>query len=156
MAPGGHPDAPGAAPVPREPRTGLQLKFEGGRIAVANVQAGSAAWSAGVNAGDELVALDGFRITAPDALSARLLEAPEGTRLPLTVFRRDELLTLSLPVVIGPSQTLLLRPSPTATPEQKRVLFDWPADGRGGRRPAHARSPGRPARELRPVARAGR
>ncbi|HEY0035245.1 MAG TPA: PDZ domain-containing protein, partial [Longimicrobium sp.] len=90
-----------------------------------NVQAGSAAWSAGVNAGDELVALDGFRITAPDAVSARLLETPEGSRLPLTVFRRDELLTLSLPVVIGPPQRLLLRPSPTATAEQKRVLFDW-------------------------------
>lgn len=156
LAPGGHPDAPGAAPVPREPRTGLQLKPEGGRIVVSNVQAGSAAWSAGVNAGDELVALDGFRITAPDALSARLLEAPEGIRLPLTVFRRDELLTLALPVVIGPPQQLLLRASPTATPEQKRVLFDWlRMDAVGAGQPAPGRTDG-PHANFGPVPEPGR
>jgi predicted metalloprotease with PDZ domain len=142
--------------VPREPRTGLQLKAEGGRTVVSNVQAGSAGWSAGVNAGDELVALDGFRIAAPDALTARLLEAPEGTRLPLTVFRRDELLTLSLPVVIGPPQQLLLRPSPTATPEQKRVLFDWlRMDAVGAGQPAPARPDG-PRANFGPVPEPGR
>ncbi|HZG42040.1 MAG TPA: PDZ domain-containing protein, partial [Longimicrobium sp.] len=155
MAPGGHPDAPGAAPVPREPRTGLQLKPEGGRIVVSNVQAGSAAWAAGVNAGDELVALDGARI-APDTLTARLAERRHGERLPLTVFRRDELLTLSLPVVVGPPQTLLLRPSPTATPEQKRVLTDWlRMDVAGAAQPAPGRADG-PRASFGPMAEPGR
>ncbi|HEX5871171.1 MAG TPA: PDZ domain-containing protein, partial [Longimicrobium sp.] len=115
------------APMPggRESRTGLTLKFEGSHLVVVNVLTGSAAWQAGVNAGDELLALDGFRIAGPDWLNARLLEFRPGVEVGLTVFRRDELLTLMLRVDAGPPQRLVLRPLPDATPQQQAVLAHW-------------------------------
>ncbi|HST60570.1 MAG TPA: PDZ domain-containing protein, partial [Longimicrobium sp.] len=130
--PGGGP-MPGAGPapgagqmrVPNESRTGLTLRGEGGRVVVVNVLAGSAAWRAGVNAGDELVALDGFRIPAPEWLNARLMEHAPGAHAVLTVFRRDELLTLPLPVEQGPPPRWMIRPAPDATPAQQALLADW-------------------------------
>lgn len=112
-------------PVPQEAHTGMTFRMEGGRIFVANVLTGSAGWKAGVNAGDELVALDGFRIPAPEWVTARLMEQKRGATVPLAVFRRDELLTLQLPVETGPPQRWVLRPAPEPTPEQTALLDDW-------------------------------
>lgn len=117
--------APPVLPGNRESRTGLTLRAEGGRLVVVNVLAGTAGWQAGVNAGDELVALDGFRIPGPEWLNARLLEFKPGVQVGLTVFRRDELLTLMLRVDAGPPQRMVLRPSPDATSEQQAVLAHW-------------------------------
>jgi predicted metalloprotease with PDZ domain len=119
------PAAAGGTRPPVESRTGLQLRMEGSRIVVAHVLAGSAAWRAGVNAGDELVALDGFRIPAPDWLNARVVERPAGSRVALTVFRRDELLNLALQVETGPPQQMMLRRMENPSPLQQAVLADW-------------------------------
>ena len=113
------------APPPQESRTGLTLRVDGGRVMVVNVLAGSAAWQAGVSPGDELVALDGFRVPAPEWLNARLVERAPGSRAALTVFRRDELVTLALQVDLGPPPRFVLRPLPDATPAQQAVLADW-------------------------------
>ncbi|MBW3570383.1 MAG: PDZ domain-containing protein, partial [Gemmatimonadetes bacterium] len=122
-----HPPFGMPAPMPanRDSRTGLTLRGEGGRLVVVNVLAGTAAWEAGVNAGDELVALDGFRIPAPEWLNARLLEYSPGAQVGLTVFRRDELLTLPLRVDAGPPQRWVLRPLPDVTEQQQAVLAHW-------------------------------
>jgi predicted metalloprotease with PDZ domain len=110
-----------------EARTGLQLKMEGARTVVANVLAGSPAWRAGINAGDELVALDGLR-TGAETLSVRLAEKAHGSRAALTVFRRDELLTLEMEVEQAPPARLILRPVESPTPEQKAILEHWLRD----------------------------
>jgi predicted metalloprotease with PDZ domain len=119
--------APVSAPAPQawESHTGLTLSGGGTQLVVANVLTGSAAWRAGVNAGDELVALDGFRILGPDWLNARLVERQQGSEATLTVFRRDELINLQLPVVTGPPPRWMVRPRPDATPEQQAVLQHW-------------------------------
>lgn len=122
---GGQASGTGPSRVPNESRTGLTLRGEAGRVVVVNVLAGSAAWRAGVNAGDELVALDGFRIPAPDWLNARLMEREPGAHAALTVFRRDELLALALPVEVGPPPRWIVRPAPDATPPQQAVLASW-------------------------------
>jgi predicted metalloprotease with PDZ domain len=126
----GGPQGPGggkqnAPRVPDESRTGLTLRAEGGRVVVVNVLAGSAGWRAGVNAGDELVALDGFRVGSMEWLNARLMEYARGAQVPLTVFRRDELLSLSMPVEAGPPPRFVIRPLPDATPQQQALLADW-------------------------------
>jgi predicted metalloprotease with PDZ domain len=108
-----------------EARTGLQLRPEGGRVVVAHVQAGSAAWRAGVNPGDELVALDGFRVRDPAWLQARLLERPRGAELSLSVFRRDELLVLPVTVEHGPPQLFTVRRSPEPSEAQGALLDHW-------------------------------
>jgi predicted metalloprotease with PDZ domain len=110
--------------LPTEVRTGVQLRTEGGRAMVTHVLAGTPAHRAGLNAGDELVALDGLRIAA-DTLPLRLAERRTGERVPLTVFRRDELLELELEVELAPPPRLELAPVPDPTPAQKRLHDDW-------------------------------
>ena len=117
------------APFPGgDPRTeihlGAQFRAEGGRSVVTQVLAGSPAYRAGLNAGDELVALDGVRAT-PETLLLRLAERRPGERVPLTVFRRDELLTLPLEVERAAPTRLVLRPVERLTPAQQRLLDDW-------------------------------
>jgi predicted metalloprotease with PDZ domain len=121
-AQGSPPDA--AAQAPREVRVGFQFKMDGGRTVVGNVLAGTPAWRAGVNAGDELVALDGIRVDAM-SLGARLQERAPGTAVTLTVFRRDELINLALPVESGPPQRLALHPVDAPAAEQKTLLEHW-------------------------------
>lgn len=143
--------------VPEESRTGLTLtRTETGRITVANVLAGSAAWQAGVNAGDELVALDGFRVPSPEWLNARLMEFDRGVQVQLTVFRRDELRTLMLPVDRGPPPRFVVRFAPDATPAQEAVRSHWlravvpddaPADSAA---PSPAGGPPQPALRAEP------
>jgi predicted metalloprotease with PDZ domain len=116
---------PAAAPKPPlEPRVGIQVKLEGGKTVVGNVLADSPAWRAGVNAGDELVALDGMRV-GMESLVARLSERKHGDRVTLTVFRRDELVNLSLEVEMAPPQKWAIRPLPDATPEQLAFCASW-------------------------------
>jgi len=88
------------------------------------VLAGTPAWRAGVSAGDELLALDGLRVDAM-SIGARLQEKAPGTTAALTVFRRDELLTLPLPVESGPPTRLSLRPVDAPSAEQRAVLDHW-------------------------------
>lgn len=74
---------------------GVRIKDEGGRAVVTAVLAGTPAYRAGINAGDELVALDGLRVGG-ESLAARLVERAAGDVVALTVFRRDELVTLEV------------------------------------------------------------
>ncbi|MFL5381094.1 MAG: M61 family metallopeptidase [Longimicrobiaceae bacterium] len=117
------PAEPGASAM-REVRVGFQFKVEGGKTLVGNVLAGTPAWRAGVSAGDELLALDGLRVDAM-SLGVRLQEKAPGSTAALTVFRRDELLTLQLPVESGPPTRLALRPVDAPTPGQRATFDDW-------------------------------
>jgi predicted metalloprotease with PDZ domain len=119
----GQPPRPQAEPQ-REARVGFQFKMEGGKTVVGNVLAGTPAWRAGVSAGDELVALDGLRVDAM-SLGMRMQEKQPGTTALLTVFRRDELITLQLPVEFGPPQRLAIRHAESPGDEQRRLFDDW-------------------------------
>ena len=106
-----------------EPRLGVRLREETGRVVIAQVLAGSAAERAGLEARDEVVALDGFRASVAH-LAARLAEHAAGEPLRLSVFRRDELLErMVLPAeAVAP---LRLRPVASPTAAQRAVLEDW-------------------------------
>jgi predicted metalloprotease with PDZ domain len=117
------PAEPGASQM-REVKIGFQFKFDGGKTLVGNVLAGTPAWRAGVSAGDEILALDGLRVDAM-SIGVRLQEKAPGSTAALTVFRRDELLTLQLPVESGPPTRLALRPVEAPTPEQRALFEDW-------------------------------
>ncbi|MDB4947395.1 MAG: peptidase domain protein [Gemmatimonadetes bacterium] len=128
-ASGGVPaDSLAATPTVKRPptdvRIGVQMKFENGKTIVGNVLADSPAWRAGLNAGDEVIALDGLRVGL-ETLSARLMDRKPGERVVLTVFRRDELVNLALEVEAGPPQRWEIRPTPQPTPEQTALRDDW-------------------------------
>lgn len=134
LAPAHEPPAGSAVPPPaagepgatgmREVKIGFQFKMDGGRTVVGNVLAGTPAWRAGVSAGDELVALDGLRIDAM-SLGMRMQEKAPGSTVALTVFRREELITLPMLVESGPPTRLAVRPIPEPSEAQRAVLQHW-------------------------------
>ncbi|NER47054.1 MAG: M61 family metallopeptidase [Symploca sp. SIO1A3] len=83
------------------PFLGIKAKLKQGKGLVEFVEAMSPAAVAGVNAGDELLAIDGLRVT-PEQLSDRLKDYEVADTIELTVFHQDELLTL--PVTLGAPQ----------------------------------------------------
>jgi predicted metalloprotease with PDZ domain len=70
---------------------GTGLKSEGGRAVVTSTLAESPAEAAGLYAGDEIVALDGWKVASENALGERLSARKPGDTVRLTLFRRDEL-----------------------------------------------------------------
>lgn len=121
--PGG-PGGPAGGP-PKPPLVpGFRTKEEAGRTLVAAVVAGSAAYHAGINAGDEVVALDGFRTNARD-LMARIMEREEGDVVQVTVFRRDELLTIPVRLERAPALRPVLRRVQEPTPLQTAIYESW-------------------------------
>jgi predicted metalloprotease with PDZ domain len=74
---------------------GIRTKAEGGALKLANVLDAGTAQAAGLSAGDELVAINGLRVTASN-LEALLARCPLGEALDVQVFRRDELLRFAV------------------------------------------------------------
>ncbi len=82
------------------PYLGVKAQTENGREMIKFVEAGAPAQLAGIDAGDELLAIDGMRITAQN-LSDRLRDYQSGSTIQVTVFHQEELhnyaVTLSAP-----------------------------------------------------------
>jgi len=100
---------------------GASLKEKGGGMEVASVLEGSPAQAAGVAAGDEIAAIDGFRAD----LKQRLGRAQPGQSLRLSLFRMDELLEVPVQLAAGPRDTVTLVPDVKATPEQVLAREKW-------------------------------
>jgi predicted metalloprotease with PDZ domain len=100
------------------------------RLIVRRVYAGSPAYEHGLNAGDQIVALDNMRVTR-DFFEARIAEKKPGDLISLTIFRFDDLSTL--PIKLGGRRegTYRIVPLPKQTEAQKRVYKSWLTGGRG-------------------------
>ena len=102
---------------------GLGTTTQEGKWVVSRVTANSPATAAGLNTDDELIAINGFRISG--SLDSRLKQFAVGDEIEVLIARRGELLTL--PVVIGsePGKSWKLRPISKPTDEQKAQLKSW-------------------------------
>jgi len=80
------------------PWLGVETETRDGLLAVKHVLDDSPAFHAGIDAGDTLLAIDGYRI-GPDALKKRLRGFKDGRTVEVTVFRRDRL--QQMPLTIG-------------------------------------------------------
>ncbi len=103
---------------------GVSTKSEGGRLVVSQVARETPAYLAGINADDELLAIDDFRVTG-DALDERLKQYPPGTQVSLLVARRQRLMRLELTTGQKPADNWKLEEDPTAGPEAKASLAAW-------------------------------
>jgi predicted metalloprotease with PDZ domain len=108
----------------QETRLGVRTQEAGGRLRVTHVLAGTPAYEAGLNAGDEILALDGFRVGQAE-LRKRLAEREAGEQVDLALFRRDELMTLQLRLAhpAPPRVQVVQVPEPSA--EQRAVYRGW-------------------------------
>jgi len=106
------------------PDLGLKLAAENGKAIVKFVEAGSGGESAGIDAEDEILALNGFRITA-ETWGDRLKDFEAGDTVELTFFHQDELQTRR--ATLTPPRPTSYRIASVAepTPEQERNFSAW-------------------------------
>jgi predicted metalloprotease with PDZ domain len=103
---------------------GADVAQEEDRLIVRRVYAGSPAYEQGLNAGDQIVALDNMRVTR-DFFNARLAEKKPGDLINLTIFRFDDLSTLLIKLAERREGTYRIVPLPSQTEAQKRVYKSW-------------------------------
>jgi predicted metalloprotease with PDZ domain len=103
---------------------GADVAEEDDRLIVKRVYAGSPAYEQGLNAGDQIVALDNMRVTR-DFFNARMAEKKPGDLVNLTIFRFDNL--SSLLIRLGDKRELSYRIVPVAAPTavQKQIYANW-------------------------------
>jgi predicted metalloprotease with PDZ domain len=82
---------------PAFPYLGMKVQTERGKETIKFVEANSPAGLAGIDAEDELLAIDGIRVTA-EQLNERLKDYRAGDIMQMTVFHQDELRTLPVPL----------------------------------------------------------
>jgi predicted metalloprotease with PDZ domain len=103
---------------------GADVAQEADRLIVRRVYAGSPAYEQGLNAGDEIVALDNLRVTR-DFFNARMMEKKPGELVNLTIFRFDDLSTLLIKLGDRRQGTFRIVPLTTQTPAQKQIYKSW-------------------------------
>jgi predicted metalloprotease with PDZ domain len=103
---------------------GADVAQEDDRLIVRRVYAGSPAYEHGLNAGDEIVALDNMRATR-DFFNARMAEKKPGDLVNLTIFRFDNLSLL--PIKLSDKREMSYRIVPVASPRavQKQIYRNW-------------------------------
>ena len=88
------------------------------------VYAGSPAYDSGVNAGDQIVAMDNMRVTR-DFFNARIAEKKPGDLVNLTIFRFDDLSTLLIRLSDKREMSFKIVPVTAPTAVQKQIYAGW-------------------------------
>jgi len=115
---------PSLSENPPPPWLGLNLSAKSGRDVVALVHTDSPAEHAGIAPGDELVALNDVRLTAP-TMDTRLREYHAGDRVKVSVFRNDGLLHFKVRLAEAPEDTCWLEFDDNRSPEAERHQAAW-------------------------------
>jgi predicted metalloprotease with PDZ domain len=103
---------------------GADLTQEEDRLIVRRVYAGSPAYEQGLNAGDQIVALDNMRATR-DFFNARIAEKKPGDLINLTIFRFDDMSTLLIKLGGRTEGTYRITALPAQTEIQKQIYRAW-------------------------------
>lgn len=102
---------------------GVKTRVEEGRLLVETVPRETPAWTGGLNAGDEILAINDFRVR-PGQLDARLDAYTPGARVSVLVARRDDVKRLDV-VLAAPPADWRLEIRTDATREQTDHLRRW-------------------------------
>ncbi|MFU8805404.1 MAG: M61 family metallopeptidase [Bradymonadaceae bacterium] len=106
------------------PWLGLRVNDDGGRASVAYVPSKSPAHVASIFAGDELVALDGWKVTASNLSELVAKYRPE-ENVEVHVFRRGELMSRAVTLGRTPPDKYRFVLRSDAGPEERRLLKGW-------------------------------
>lgn len=103
---------------------GLETSSRAGRVLVSRVPAGSPAHAGGIYAGDEIVAIDGWKVE-PGKLSTLLADKSPGQEIVCHVFRRGALREYTLKLGELPPDTYRLRTAEDASEQARALLKGW-------------------------------
>jgi predicted metalloprotease with PDZ domain len=107
-----------------EPYLGMRVSSDRGREIIKFVEAGSPAQLAGIDAGDELLAIDGLRVTAND-LCERLKDYQPNDTIQVTVFHHEELRTLPVTLAAPRPSKYQVKPQDKPSTVQKKNFSGW-------------------------------
>ncbi|MCA9290656.1 MAG: M61 family metallopeptidase [Phycisphaerales bacterium] len=110
--------------IPRKAWLGATLATRSGRTVVTSIPSNGPAYDAGLNADDEIVALDGRRLDAAD-LEARLRSFAPGDVVEITLFRHDVLRTVRVTLAGRPDGSWVIRRRDGATDAQRAAYASW-------------------------------
>jgi len=106
------------------PHLGVKAATENGHELIKFVEAGTPAQVAGIDAGDELLAIDGIRVTVTQ-LSDRLKDYQPGDTIQVTVFHQDELRVYPVTLADPRPSRYQLIPVEQPDPRQKQNFTGW-------------------------------
>ena len=106
-----------------KPWTGFSTKNDDGRLVITRVQSGSPAAATGLNVDDEIIALDGFRVTS-STLKDRLTQFKVNQTVPILTSRRQEIRRGEITFKAEPN-SWKLKVVKKPTDEQKQNLRVW-------------------------------
>ena len=95
-----------------------------GKEMIKSVASNSPAQLAGVDAGDQLLAIDGFKISA-DQLTDRLKSYQVGQQIELTIFHGDRLITVSTILAASQPDRYQLYQIEHPTDLQRQLFQAW-------------------------------
>jgi predicted metalloprotease with PDZ domain len=107
-----------------EPYLGIKVKTEHGREIIKFVEMGSPANIAGVNAGDELLAINGIKV-GQNQLSERLKDYQPQDTIEISVFHEDELRRYSVTVAAPHPHKYQLSPVENPNNIQQENFLGW-------------------------------
>lgn len=103
---------------------GMMLSGLYNDLIIASVLKNGPAWNAGVAAGDEIVAVNGLKVTA-DGLTKRLNDFNVGDTIKLSIFRDERLKEVSLLLTEQPKGDLSIAPVDKVTDAHKAFYKAW-------------------------------
>ncbi len=106
------------------PYLGLTVKSEHGKEVIKAVASNSPAQLAGIDPGDELLAIDGFRVTT-EQLNDRLKYYQHGEQIAVSVFHADRLLTVNLTLAPPQPQKYQLQLLEDTSDRQQQLFQSW-------------------------------
>ncbi|NJN74146.1 MAG: M61 family metallopeptidase [Limnothrix sp. RL_2_0] len=106
------------------PYLGAIAKTTNNQTLVESVDSGSPAHRAGIDPGDEILAIADYRITA-DQLGDRLQNYQAGDTISITIFQQDQLKTLAVTLAEAQPSSYQVKKNPQASATQQQKLKGW-------------------------------
>jgi predicted metalloprotease with PDZ domain len=111
----------------KTPYLGITVKSEHGKEIIKAVASNSPAQLAGVDPTDELLAINGFKVSA-EKLNDRLQLAKPGQQIELTIFHGDRLITVPIILAEPQAQKYQLRSIEHPNDRQSQLFKSWTRD----------------------------
>ena len=103
---------------------GVAYRPAGAGLELTSVRDGGPAEAAGLSVGDQLIAVDGYRIDSQN-LARRLVRYEPGETIPVSYFRRNELRTAELTLETAPLDTCSLSAAASPSASALALRRDW-------------------------------